>query len=255
MDQVSGWLAIVSTSITILISVAGIVAAQGRRARASRVGDAFRQTVEDLASGKRELQVSAALLLRRFFDPRSEQGGSGLPYAREAIGVIAGLLRTVEDEHLRKALADGLRYAPSLRSADLQGCDLSGAYLGERKCSAGPPGGRPTRIRAWRRVRSMMNGESPNDGPVDIACADFYAAKLHGASLRGALAQTAVFYDADLTEVQFGGADLSGADFRLASLNGADFTGATLTGARFTSGASGIPFQIALRLDADGVYK
>jgi uncharacterized protein YjbI with pentapeptide repeats len=73
------------------------------------------------------------------------------------VRVIAALLRDRNtDEELQKLLADGLAYAPDLRGADLQRCNLNRAYLGER------------------------------DGrTVDLSKADLYRADLTRASLRG----------------------------------------------------------------------
>jgi uncharacterized protein YjbI with pentapeptide repeats len=115
--------------------------------------------------------MAAAILLRRFFDIHSEQGAARLAYANEAVAIIAGVLRESETGPVQKVLADGLRYAPSLSQADLQGCNLTDAYLGEK------------------------NGDRKI---VDLTNADLFEANLTGASLRGVKAAGAVFARATL---------------------------------------------------------
>src|SRR5205085_6403415 len=132
-------------------------------------------------------------------------------YAKEAVAVIAALLRETEAGNFQKLLADGLGYARSLTYADLQGCNLQNAYLGARP-----------------------------DRAVDLTGADFFQSDLTSASLRGAHAPNAVFYGATLHDTVFEGCDLTDADFREADLLGARFAGARLEGARF-DGAKNLP--------------
>lgn len=214
------WIAVVGGLATAALGLLKYFNYRSRRDRLTLVGQAFAETVDALASKDEVKQFAAAILLRRFFDRRTEQGTAGAPYQQEAIRVIAALLRTAETGRLQKLLADGLAYAPDLRTADLQECNLSGAYLGDRL-------GRP----------------------VDLSQADLYRADLTGASLRGALARETVFYSARLAKTVFENADLSGADFRDADLAGARFAGAVLTGARF-AGAGNCPPEVA-RLAGD----
>src|SRR5215469_2744524 len=131
--EVQIWVGIIGSLVTVSISVLGVLNFQRRRDQAAAVGAAFKDVVDSLASDNETLRMAAAILLRRFFDIRSEQGAAHLSYAKEAVAVIAGLLRECETGPVQKVLADGLRYAPSLSQADLQGCNLSGAYLGQKQ--------------------------------------------------------------------------------------------------------------------------
>jgi uncharacterized protein YjbI with pentapeptide repeats len=79
-----------------------------------------------------------------------------------------------------------------------------------------------------------------------------FEADLTGASLRGALAQRAVFYRAKLRNTVFEEAHLEGADFRQTDLEGTRFAGAWLGGARF-EGAQNVPSYIEELLDEDRV--
>jgi hypothetical protein len=77
--------------------------------------------------------MAAVVLFRRFFDSGTEQGVGGAPYTRETVEVIAGVLRQTQSGLFQKVLADGLRYAHTLVSADLQRCNLRDAYLGRKR--------------------------------------------------------------------------------------------------------------------------
>jgi hypothetical protein len=223
-SDVQVWTGIVGTFATVGVSVLGVLNFQRKRDRSAAVGTAFRDVMEALASDNPTQQMAAAILMRRFFDSNAEQGAGRTPYANEAVAVITGLLREAETGHIQKVLADGLRYAPSLARADLQGCNLTRAYLGRKE------------------------GDRRN---VDLTQADLFEADLTGASLKGVVAPGAVFYRAKLEDAVLSGAVLSDADFREARLTGAHFTGARLGGAQF-SGALDIPADIMALLDSDG---
>jgi hypothetical protein len=170
-----------------------------------------------------------------FFDPRSEQGVSGkTPYRHEAVGIIAALLRTLKRSEFQKLLADGLAYAPSLHKADLQRCNLSDAFLGERRFAEDRP--------------------SRRNEPVDLSEADLFEANLSGASLRGAVARETVFYRATMLGTVLVGADLRGADFREADVE----VPASLARSwmvRSSPPRRNVPDDLRDRLDADGTVR
>jgi len=219
-SEVQVWVGLIGSLVTIGVSVLGVLNFQRRRDQAAAVGAAFKDVVTSLSSDNETLRMAAAILLRRFFNIRSEQGAGRLSYANEAVAVIAGLLRKADSGAIQKVLADGLRYAPSLAQADLQGCNLTGAYLGQK--------------RGDKKIVNLTN-------------ADLFEANLTGASLKGVKAPGAVFVEATLERTVLSGADLTGADFRGAKLNGAKFDGAQIDGAQF-SGAHNVPADIAGQL-------
>jgi uncharacterized protein YjbI with pentapeptide repeats len=219
--QVQAWIALIAGLATAFVGVFKYFNYRTRRDRVALVGQSFSETVDALSSKDEIKQLAAAILLRRFFDRKTEQGSAGAPYQQEAIRVIAALLRTTETGQFQKLLADGLAYAPSLHHADLQECNLAGAYLGARP-----------------------------DRRVDLSHADLFKADLTGASLKGATARGTVFYGATLVNTVFDGVDLTDADFRDANLSEASFDRSTLTGARF-SGAANVPPAIQALLDSD----
>ena len=162
-----------------------------RRDRIAAVGSAFETVVEALASESDVKRLAAAIRLRRFFDPDSEVGVAGAAYARDALGVTAGILRQQPTGNFQKLLADGLAHAPSLVGADLQRTNLQGAYL----------------------------------GGTDVSRADFFRGDLSHASLKGAVARESVFYQASLVGTVFSRADLRGANFYQADITHAAVRG------------------------------
>jgi hypothetical protein len=217
---------------TILTAVAGAVTTVlavltyfARRDRRAAVQKAFRAVVDSLSSEVEGQRLGGAILLRRFFDPKTELGAGSTPYAREAVDVIAALLRGAPTGNFQKLLADGLLYAPSLESADLQRTNLQNAYLG-RKASGAP----------------------------NLRRADFYRADLSSASLKGADLSHAIFYQARLHNAVLKEAELSGASFFEADLLGANFGGANLTEATFV-GARNVPEELAVHIDDDSRYR
>jgi hypothetical protein len=225
---------LIAALAALLTGLAGVLGYLNRREKIRGVRDAFDRVIASLASDVEVERMAGAILLRRFFDPDTEVGVAGTPYWKEAVNVTAAILRGRETGHFQKLLADGLAFAPSLERADLQRTNLSGSYLGVRK-----------------RGRSDPTHE---DLVPNLGYADFYRADLSGASLKGALARGAVFYQARLVDTVLRGADLREANFFEADLKGARFDGARLEGASFRD-ARNRPPGIAERLDGDGVYR
>jgi uncharacterized protein YjbI with pentapeptide repeats len=254
MDQVQSWVALVGALFAGVLGILKYFNYRSRRDRIASVGLAFSSTVDGLSSDSEAKALAAAILLRRFFDTDTEQGEAGTPYGKEAVAVIAALLRGTPTGELQKLLADGLGYAPTLHKADLQGCNLTRAYLGQREL----PPQRARRVRVGFRARGRPFTNSQSSGAVsrheniaarvDLSAADLFEADLSGASLRGVQAQEAVFYKATLRGTTLNNAHLQGADFREADLDGARLTGALLSGAKF-KGAKEIPPNVERLLD------
>jgi hypothetical protein len=250
---VGGAVSTASLVVGALVGLLGVVGYQNRRAKLSAIRSAFNDVIGLLAAKDANRRLAGAILLRRFLDPSSELGiRDGLfrrraPYAKEAQGVMAAVLRGVPRGDLQKLLADGLVHAKTLKfkEADLQRTNLQDAYLAPRK--------------GW-------------DGLLEEA--DFYRADLSEASLRGVKAQHAVFYQArlqgtvlegaDLRDAIFFQADLSGANFKSADLRDAIFSEADLSGANFKSadllgasfaGARNIPIELMPHLDEANRYR
>jgi ABC-type nickel/cobalt efflux system permease component RcnA len=102
------WIAVAGALLAGVLGIFRYFTYRTRRDRISLVGQAFNSTVEGLSSDADAKKLAAAILLRRFFDKETEQGAVGKPYEREAIAVIAALLRNTPAGELQKLLADGL---------------------------------------------------------------------------------------------------------------------------------------------------
>jgi hypothetical protein len=181
--------------------------------------------VRGLGSESEVERVASAALTRRFFDRESEFGAGGLPYAGDALRVVAAVLRSEPAGTTQKLLADGLRWAPSLAYSDFQRANLRDCY--------------------W--------GAGRTETPVDAHGADFFRADLSTGSLRRAILRKAVFRDAQLLRTVLDEADCKDADFRGADLRGASFKGSLLLGAMFDS-ARHIPAVISAGLDSNRRY-
>jgi uncharacterized protein YjbI with pentapeptide repeats len=227
----SEFLGTIATLLTALVAVAGGLFAAykyfSKRERFVAIRTAFSETVAYLDADDPVHRRVGAIMLRRFFDERTEQGGQGTPYASEALGVIAATLKDIETGPFQKLLADGLAHAPTLEWADLQKTNLQGAFLVKR-------------------------GEKGEEG-VDLRKADFFRADLTDASLRLANANDAVFFQARLVNAVLRSAHLCKANFSEADLLGANFDGASLNGASFAN-ARNVPEEIRVRLDEEGHY-
>ena len=224
--DVGSAVSLISVVVAALVAILGVVGYQNRRAKLSAVRSAFNDVIGALAAADKERQLAGAVLLRRFFDRGSELGMRDLlgrrraPYAREALNVLAAVLRGMPSGDLQKLLADGLAHAETLERADLQRTNLQDAYL------------------------------SPRASHGSLERADFYRADLGGASLKGARAAGAKFYQARLQDTVLRGADLRDANFFEADLSRAVFEGALLEGALFT-GARNVPAELREHLEDD----
>jgi hypothetical protein len=222
-----GWLNLVSALVALLATLLGLgqyLRFRSRREKQETVGRAFSEVVRGLGSESEVERLASAALTRRFFDRNSEFGAGGLPYADDAVRVVAAVLRSEPAGTTQKLLGDGLRWAPSLAYGDFQRANLRDCYWG-----AGATG-----------------------TSVDAHGADFYGADLSSASLRRAILRKAVFREAQLLSTVFDESDCREADFRGADIRGASFKGALLTEAKFDN-VHQIPPAISENL-VDGRY-
>ena len=165
---------------------------------------AFDNVVSQLSSSNPSAQLSAAILLRRFFDAKRLKKSPEL--AKETTNVISALLRTISTGVYQKTLADGLAYARDLSFADLQKTNLQDAYLGIK------------------------------DGRISMKSSDMFLSDLSYALLENIDGHGVIFYrsilfctqikNCDFTEASFYGADLTGVTFKNVILKNADFTNA-----------------------------
>jgi uncharacterized protein YjbI with pentapeptide repeats len=218
--------------IAAVVSVFKYFAYQTKRDKIRQIRETFNAVVKSLSSTDEVERTAGAILLRRFFDAKSEVGTAGIPYAKEAVNVSAAILRGQSTGNFQKLLADGLAFAPSLARADLQRTNLQEAYLGERTTAKG------------KREKKIT---------TNLQRADFYRADLSRASLKKAKARGAVFYQTRMHGTVLTDADLCEGNFFGADLKDAKFDGAHLSGAKF-GGARNIPAAIVQHLDEAQIY-
>lgn len=166
----------------------------------------FNTVVAQLSSENKTSQLSAAVLIRRYFNDAVPKEWTDL--RDEAINVISSLLKILPCGVFQKTLGDGFAYAGNLTNMDLQSTNLQNLYLGRK-----------------------------DGAPIVLENTDMFMADLSYATLDNIQGQQAIFFNAilyhtqiknsDLTNANFIGADLSNAYFGNVQLNGACFQRAT----------------------------
>lgn len=266
---IAGTTALVSL-IAAVLAIFKYFDVRSKREQREMVGAAFKEVVSTLAGADRVERLASAILLRRFFSANSEYAKPDMPYAAEAIDVIASTLRGEPTGDVQKVLGDGLAYVSSrdLTHKDFQRVNLTDVYLSlegpaghvEKSQSArrtesktqtfGPrarsrAGALGDRVR--RRPSSSNSREKSAEDPhssngngtpaarprLDLTKADFFRANLSGASFKNDMCVETVFYESIAIGTIFQDADLTGANFESSDLRGASFKAAKLMGARF----------------------
>ena len=175
--------------------------------------NSFNKVVRDLSSDNISLQLTSAILLRRFFMV-SEMRKNPDFLKEETINVISSLLRTLPSSVFQKTVGDGLAYAKDLNGVDLQRTNLQDVCL-----------------------------EGKN-GRLILNYADLFMADLSHALVKNVDAEGAYFYHGILLKTRFKNCNLKYADFRNADLTKACFENVDLYKAKF-DGAINIPKEIS----------
>ena len=164
----------------------------------------FDTLVAQLTSDNKTAQLSAAILLRRYFKDTNKKGQ--LDLKTETVNVISSLLKTLPSSVFQKTLADGLAYAVDLTKCDLQKTNLQDVLLDNK-------------------YQQVIMDET------DLFLADLSYANLEGIKGHGIIFYRSILFCArikncDFTNANFRGADLTGVSFKKCTLKGADFTDA-----------------------------
>lgn len=181
----------------------------------------FDKIVTQLSSDAPSSQLSAAILLRRFFSVKLDEKSSFLK--TETINVISSILRTLPPGVYQKTLGDGLAYAIDLSEADLQKTNLQDIYIGNKM------------------------------GEIILKKTDFFMADLSYALIDGVQGQEAVLYHTILLGTQIKNSNFENANFSYADLTNTRFKNVILQGADF-SHALNIPEEIQAHL-VNGKYQ
>jgi len=181
----------------------------------------FEELVSQLNSENTSAQLSASILLRRYFKDTS--GDDKKELRKEAIDVISSLLRILPTGVLQKTLADGLGFATDLSGCDLQKTNLQDVLLDNKK------------------QEIQMNNT------------DLFLSDLSFANIEGIKGHGIIFYDAILFYARIKNCDFTNGNFRGADLNGIEFKNCILKGADFTK-ARNRPSFIEKNLDKNGLF-
>lgn len=182
----------------------------------------FDTIVAQLSSDNHTSQLSAAILLRRFFEDKTNQKEKNLH--DETINVMSSLIKTLPTGVFQKTVGDGLAYAKDLSYADLQKTNLQDVYLGKKQ------------------------------GSIMMHMTDMFMADLSYALLENIEGVGAIFYHAVLSNTQIKNCNFTKANFVGADLSNARFKNVILDGANF-SDAINIPNEIASVLNEDSIVK
>lgn len=199
----------IATIITTFIKWRGI---KSDRTLRDEYLNSFEQLIINLSSNNPSSQLTAAILLRRFFCIEEMRKGKDF-LKDETINVISSLLRTLPTSVYQKTVGDGLAYAVNLSQVDLQKTNL------QEVCLEG------------KKQKLILN-----------QC-DLYMADLSYALVKNVDAEGAYFYHSILLKTIFKNVNLKNADFRNSDLSKSKFENAELYMANFT-GAINIPQEI-----------
>ncbi len=177
----------------------------------------FNSIASQLTSENKSSKLSAAVLIRRFFENES-----GASLKKETLSLISSLSRILPTGIFQKTLVDGLAYASDLSNFDLQKTNLQDSYLGVKK------------------------------GVLMMNHTDFFLADLSYALIQNVTGHNIIFYRSVLLGTQIKDCDFTNANFRGADLTNSTFKNVILKGADF-SDAYNIPNRIKEKL-VDGIF-
>jgi len=193
----------------------------------------FNIVVEQLAKDNETAQLSAAIILRRFFNAIIDKER----FRKETINVISSMLKIHPTGIYQKTLGDGLAYAKNLNYADLQRTNMQDLYLGKKN------------EKDDAREKKGIKTKSDNDDSWKITMdfTDMYEANLSYALVENVIGFGTVFNSAILNHTNIKNCSFKKADFKYADLTNVYFESVILEGSDF-KGAKGIPKEVLSQL-------
>lgn len=189
----------------------------------------FNKVVEQLAKDNETAQLSAAIILRRFFNAIIDKDR----FRMETINVISSMLKIHPTGIYQKTLGDGLAYAGNLNYADLQRTNMQDLYLGKKN------------EKDDAKEKKGIKSKSDNDDSWKITMdfTDMYGANLSYALVENVVGFGTVFNSAILHHTNIKNCTFRKADFKYADLTNVYFENVKLEGSNF-KGAVGIPEEM-----------
>lgn len=194
----------------------------------------FNRVVEQLSKDNETAQLSAAIILRRFFNAVIDKDR----FRQETINVISSMLKIHPTGIYQKTLGDGLAYAGNLNYADLQRTNMQDLYLGKKN------------EKDDAKEKKGIKSKSDNDDSWKITMdfTDMYGANLSYALVENVVGFGTVFNSAILHHTNIKNCTFRKADFKYADLTNVYFENVKLEGSNF-KGAVGIPEEIIEHLE------
>lgn len=194
----------------------------------------FNKVVEQLAKDNETAQLSAAIILRRFFNAIIDKDR----FRMETINVISSMLKIHPTGIYQKTLGDGLAYAGNLNYADLQRTNMQDLYLGKKN------------EKDDAKEKKGIKSKSDNDDSWKITMdfTDMYGANLSYALVENVVGFGTVFNSAILHHTNIKNCTFRKADFKYADLTNVYFENVKLEGSNF-KGAIGVPEEMIEHLE------
>lgn len=194
----------------------------------------FNMVVDQLSKDNETSQLSAAIILRRFFDTVIDKDR----FRKETINEISAMLKILPTGIFQKTLGDGLAYAGNLNYADLMRTNMQDLYLGKKN------------EKDDELEKQGLKPESDNDDSWKITMdfTDMFRANLSYALVQNVIGYGTVFNSSILNHTNIKNCKFWKADFKYADLTNVYFENVILEGSDF-KGAKGIPEEISSRLE------
>lgn len=209
----------------------------------------FNLAVQQLSQDNETSQLSAAIILRRFFDAVIDKER----FRKETINVISSMLKIHPTGIYQKTLGDGLAYAGNLNYADLQRTNMQDLYLGkknEKDDELEKKGITPNNIGILRKILMYFgSGFSHNDDlwKITMDFTDMYGANLSYALVENIIGFGTIFNSAIFNHTNIKNCIFRKADFKYSDLTNVYFENVILEGSDF-KGAKGIPKEMIKHL-------
>ncbi|MBQ6379376.1 MAG: pentapeptide repeat-containing protein [Prevotella sp.] len=185
--------------------------------------------VEQLSKDNETSQLSAAIILRKFFDTVIDRER----FRKETINVISSMLKIHPTGIYQKTLGDGLAYAGNLNYEDLQRTNLQDLYLGKKN------------EKDDELEKQGLKSETDDDDSWKITMdfTDMYGANLSYTLIENVFGFGTVFNSTTLNHTNIKNCSFRNADFKYADLTNVYFEDVILDGSDF-KGAKGIPMEM-----------
>lgn len=193
----------------------------------------FNLVVDQLSKDDETSQLSAAIILRRFFDTIIDKDR----FRKETINVISSMLKIHPTGIYQKTLGDGLAYAINLNYADLQRTNMQDLYLGKKN----------EKDDELEKKGQLPKRSDDDSWKITMDFTDMYGANLSYALVENVVGFGTVFNSAILNHTNIKYCSFRKADFKYADLTNVYFENVILEGSNF-KGAIGIPEEMTSHL-------